>query len=76
MAQLPDGLLAPGSSVVVEGGGDAHDAVVGRTFGDVAEGGLVVYENAIGKLAVAVNRGSAREVLGIAVDDQLLIRAA
>ena len=76
VSQLPDGLLAPGSSVVVEGGGEAHDAVVGRTFGDVAEGGLVVYENAIGKLAVAINRGSARDALGIAVDDQLLIRTA
>jgi S-adenosylmethionine hydrolase len=68
--------LAPGSAVVIEGGGSRHDASAGRTFADVPEGALVVYENAIGKLAVAVNRGSAREALGIEVDDQLLIRAA
>jgi hypothetical protein len=74
--RVPDGLLAPGSDVVVEAGGNSHDAVVGRTFGDASEGGLVVYENAIGRLAVAINRGSARDALGIGTDDQLLIRAA
>jgi S-adenosylmethionine hydrolase len=74
--RAPDGLFAPGASVVVEAGGDGHAATVGSTFGDVSEGGLVVYENAIGRVAVAVNRGSARDALGIGVDDQLLIRAA
>jgi S-adenosylmethionine hydrolase len=76
VSQVPDGVLAEGSAVVVEGGGSRHEAVVGRTFADVADGALVVYENAIGMLAVAVNRGSAREALGIDVDDQVLIRAA
>ncbi|HEX6116806.1 MAG TPA: SAM-dependent chlorinase/fluorinase [Solirubrobacterales bacterium] len=72
--QVPDGLLAPGSSVVVEGGGSSHDALAGRTFADAPAGGVVVYANSVGRLAVAVNRGSARERLGIGVDDQLLIR--
>jgi S-adenosylmethionine hydrolase len=36
----------------------------------------VVYVNATGNLAVAANNGSARDALGIEVDDQLLIRRA
>ena len=71
---VPDGLLAPGSAVVVEAGGTTHDAIATRTFGDAPEGGLVVYESATGRLAVAVNRGSARDALAIDADDQLLIR--
>jgi S-adenosylmethionine hydrolase len=74
--RVPGGLLAPGSALCIEANGDRHDATAATTFGEVAEGGLVVYANALGKLAVAVNRGSARDVLGARVDDQLLIRPA
>ncbi len=74
--RIPDGLAEPGTAIVVDGGGDRHEAVFARTFGDAEEGGLLVYENAIGNVTVAVNRGSARAVLGLEVDDQLLIRQA
>ena len=75
-ARVPSALRATGARLLVEAGGERHEAVAGATFGDTSEGGLVVYENAIGRLAIAVNRGDARGVLGIGVDEQLLIRVA
>jgi S-adenosylmethionine hydrolase len=74
--QVPERLRTPGTRLAVDAGADGHDAVAANTFGDTAEGGLVVYENAIGRLAIAVNRGSAKDSLRIDVDDQVLIRAA
>jgi S-adenosyl-L-methionine hydrolase (adenosine-forming) len=44
------------------------------TFADVAPGELLLYEDAYRTLALAVNRGSARELLGVERDDELLIR--
>ena len=75
-SRVPDDLRSTGARLVVEAGGDDHDAIAATTFGEADTGGLVVYENAIGRLAIAANRGSARESLGIDVDDQLLIRLA
>ncbi len=48
----------------------AHYAV---TFSDVAAGDLLLYEDAYRTLALAVNRGSARDALGVALDDELKI---
>jgi S-adenosylmethionine hydrolase len=50
-------------------------AVRGRTFADAGEGGeaLVVYEASSGRLAVAVNLGSAAELLGAGRDDELVL---
>jgi S-adenosylmethionine hydrolase len=45
-----------------------------RTFADVDENELLVYEDAYRKLAVAVSRGNAAERLGLSVDDELWIR--
>jgi S-adenosylmethionine hydrolase len=47
-----------------------------RTFADVAVGELLVYEDALSALSVAVNHGSAADRLGVAVDDELRIRPA
>jgi len=58
-----------GALVVLEVGGEHREVAIGATFGDVAEGELVVYADARGQLAVAVNGGSAAERLGIQVDD-------
>lgn len=44
------------------------------TFADVAAGELILYEDAYQTLALAVNRGSARDLLGVERDDELLIR--
>ncbi len=45
----------------------------GVTFGDVEAGELVLYEDAHRRPAIAVNRGSAAQRLGIGVGDQLRI---
>src|SRR3954468_11342212 len=47
-----------------------------RTFAEVGEGELLVYEDARRNLAVAVNRGSARDELGLAPDAELRLRRA
>ena len=46
------------------------------TFADVRPGEVLVYEDAYRTLAVAVNRGSAAELLGLAPDRELRISAA
>lgn len=48
----------------------------GRTFADVPAGELLLYEDAYRTLSLALNRGSARELLGLAVDDELRIAPA
>jgi S-adenosylmethionine hydrolase len=50
-------------------------AVRAPTFAD-GESGLVVYESSSGRLAVAVDRGSAAELLGAGRDDELTLAPA
>jgi S-adenosyl-L-methionine hydrolase (adenosine-forming) len=52
---------------------EGHDAVYARTFADVSPGELLIYEDAHGVLALAVNYGSAAERLDIATDGELRI---
>jgi hypothetical protein len=47
-----------------------------RTFSDVPAGELVLYEDAYRRLALAVNRGSAAERLGLAPDDVVTLAPA
>jgi S-adenosylmethionine hydrolase len=54
-------------------GEDAHYAT---TFADVPAGQLLLYEDAYRSLALAVNRGSAADLLGLALDDEVRIRPA
>jgi S-adenosylmethionine hydrolase len=49
--------------------------VYASTFADVSPGDLLLYEDAYRTLSLAVNRGSARELLGVQRDDELIIRA-
>jgi S-adenosylmethionine hydrolase len=58
------------------GSGGRYQAVYVRTFADVAEHELLVYEDAYRRLAVAVSRGNAAKRLGLTVDDELWIRPA
>jgi S-adenosylmethionine hydrolase len=46
---------------------------VGRTFADVSEGEPVVFEDSYGWLAIAVNGGSAADLLGLRRGDELSI---
>jgi S-adenosylmethionine hydrolase len=57
--------LPAGSAVAVAGAA----ATVGRTFGDVAPGALLVHEDSSGSLALAVNTGSAAAALALAPGD-------
>ena len=60
-AELPDG------PVRVNG----RQVVVGRTFADAPPGGLVIYEDSAGEVAIAVNGGSASDLLGVRTGDEL-----
>ena len=47
-----------------------------RTFADVPAGELLLYEDAYRTLALAINRGSAAERLGLAPDDPVVLEPA
>ena len=47
--------------------------VFARTFADVARGGLLLYEDAGGSLAVAINGGDAAALLGAGRGDELRV---
>ena len=51
-------------------------AIYASTFADVAPGELLVYEDAYRTLALAVNRGSAAERLGLELDAEIRLRPA
>ena len=56
--------------------GEEHDAQYATTFADVEPGELLLYEDAYRTLALAVNRGSAAERLGLELDDELRLAAS
>lgn len=64
--------LRLGHPMVVNG----NACVYAKTFADVPAGGLLVYEDAYRTLALAVNRGSAAELLGLALDDEVRLRSS
>jgi S-adenosylmethionine hydrolase len=64
--------LQLGRALTVNG----HPATYGLTFADVGPGALLVYEDAYRSLALAVNRGSARELLALELDAELRIAPA
>ena len=66
--------LRLGRRVVVDVEGEEHDAQYAATFADVETGDLLLYEDAYRMLALAVNRGSASERMGLAPDDELRLR--
>ncbi|GAA3187794.1 SAM-dependent chlorinase/fluorinase [Dactylosporangium siamense] len=53
---------------------DGRPAVAGGTFGDAAPGGLVVFTDSAGYLAVAVNGGSAAALLGVSAGSHVTLR--
>lgn len=64
--------VAVGRRVRIERSGNPPStARMARTFADAAPGELVLYEDAARLLALAVNRGSAAERVGLAPDDEL-----
>ena len=65
--------LRLGQEVCVEAAGREHTAVYARAFTDVAEGEMLLYEDAYRTLALAINRGSAADVLGVPLDAELRV---
>ena len=66
--------LKLGRRLMVEATGESHDAVYAATFADAAEGDLLVYLDANRHVALAVNRGNAAELLGLAPGDAVILR--
>jgi S-adenosylmethionine hydrolase len=66
--------LRLGRPLTAEAGGASHEAAYALTFADVDEGGLLLYLTAAGNLALAVNRGSAAERLGLRPGDLVTLR--
>jgi S-adenosylmethionine hydrolase len=55
---------------------NGHDAHYVVTFADVPPRGLLLYQDAYRTLALAVNRGSAQELLGLELDAEVRIEPA
>jgi S-adenosyl-L-methionine hydrolase (adenosine-forming) len=65
--------LTIGARVTVTAGGRDREARVVHTFADVPEGELILYEDAWGSLALAINRGDAAKELGLGPDDEVRV---
>jgi S-adenosylmethionine hydrolase len=68
--------LRLGDAVAARAGGRRVRGVVARTFSDVAPGALIVYEDAGGALAIAVNGGDAAALLGLRTGDEVRLERA
>jgi S-adenosylmethionine hydrolase len=68
--------LTLGRAVAARAGGRRVRGVVARTFADVAPGDLLLYEDAGGALALAVNGGDAAALLGVRGGDELRLERA
>ncbi len=79
LEQLAELGVVPGAALAItlrdRTTGDAMSARLGRTFADVPPGELVLHEDSRGMLALAANRGSASEQLGVIAGEELEIRA-
>jgi S-adenosylmethionine hydrolase len=68
--------LTIGSRVMVHARGGRREATVVQTFADVDPGEFLIYEDAWGAVALAVNRGDAAIQLRLNNDDELRIAPA
>jgi S-adenosylmethionine hydrolase len=73
---LAEAGVQPGAALAVRHAGRDHAASYAATFADVPPGELLIYEDAQQMIALAVNRGSAAELLGAGRDDELVVRTA
>jgi len=60
----------------VDAAGSKVTVPFGRTFADVGAGQGILYEDSSRSLALAVNRESAGELLGLAPDDEVVLSPA
>jgi S-adenosyl-L-methionine hydrolase (adenosine-forming) len=68
--------LRLGDPVAARVGGRRVRGVVARTFSDVSAGSLLLYEDAGGALALAVNGGDAAALLGVQPGDEVRLEPA
>lgn len=73
---LPRSGLRMGRPVAVDVAGSTRDAIFALTFADVPDGGLLLYEDSTGSLALAVNRGDAAAELGLEPGAEITLRPA
>jgi S-adenosylmethionine hydrolase len=66
----------PGDVLTLSHAGAVRKARYAATFAEVTPGELLIYEDATRMVALAVNRGSAAEMLGAGADDELTIHLA
>jgi S-adenosylmethionine hydrolase len=74
-ADLATAGLLLGHPVAARVGGRRVLGVVARTFADVGAGDLLLYEDAGGALALAVNGGDAGALLGVRAGDEVRLEA-
>ena len=68
--------IVPGTQVEIEVGWERCYAVAARTFADVRSGDIVLYEDAYRNVALALNQGSAAQMLRARVGQELRISPA
>jgi S-adenosylmethionine hydrolase len=73
---LSSTFLRLGQQAVIDTGRARITVPFGRTFADVGEGQGLLYEDSSRSLALAVNRDSAAEMLGLAPDDEVTLLPA
>ena len=66
----------PGDTLEISHAGAVRTALYAATFAEVTPGELLFYEDATRMVALAVNRGSAAQLLGAGADDELTVRQA
>ena len=67
--------LRLGDAIAARAASRRGRGVVARTFSDVAAGTLIVYEDAGGSLALAVNGGNAEALLGLRAGDEVRLES-
>jgi S-adenosylmethionine hydrolase len=67
--------LRLGEPVAARAGSRRVRGIVARTFSDVGSGALLLYEDASGSLALAVNGGDAAALLGVRAGDEVRLEA-
>jgi S-adenosylmethionine hydrolase len=68
--------VMPGDTLTISHAGAIRTARYAATFAEVTPGELLIYEDATRMVALAVNRGSAAELLGAGADAELTVRPA
>ncbi len=75
-ADLSTTFLQPGRQIMVEAGRSRVEVPFAHTFSDVGEGRGLLYADSVRSLALAINRGSAADVLDLEPDDEVTLSPA